>query len=514
MQFTSSNTTDYSSRFSTAANQLYSFDTNGQSVTLAGNLTSNGGSLTKLGTGTLTLSGANTYTNGTDIQNGTLVLGSGGTLASGYLYLGSAGSSGIFQLGDSNNAVNTTVSYLLGLAGGTSNAIVGGNSSTASVLTIDNSATDPYSGKLGGSTATSQNLALTMAGTGILILSGTNTYTGGTTLDGGELSLGSAGAIGTTGTITFGGGTLQFTSSNTTDYSSRFSTSSNQLYSFDTNGQSVILAGNLTSSGGSLTKIGTGTLTLSGSDTYTGGTTINAGTLQIGGPGNLGSTSGTLTVNTGGTLDLNGTSQTVGNLIGTGTILNNSAGTNKTLTIGSGNGTGGNYAGVIENNSGTGGTLALTKTGTGTLTLSGTNTYTGTSTVSAGTLQFANEVSLYNNTTASWTSTNIIVKSGATLAFNVGGTGQFTSTNISSLLALGTANGGFESGSAIGLDTTDAVGGNFTYSNTIANPNGGANVLGLTKLGTGTLTLTGANTYTGTTTVSAGALDLDYTGGG
>jgi autotransporter-associated beta strand protein len=151
-------------------------------------------------------------------------------------------------------------------------------------------------------------------------------------------------------------------------------------------------------------------------------------------------------------------------------------------------------------------TLGLTKTGTGTLTLGGTNSYTGVTTINGGTLQFAKDVSLYNNSSASWTATKIIVASGATAAFNVGGAGEFTSANIDTLKALGTASGGFKSGSILGLDTTNASGGSFTYSSVIANPNAGANVLGLTKLGSGTLVLTGANTYTGATTINSGTL--------
>ncbi len=150
----------------------------------------------------------------------------------------------------------------------------------------------------------------------------------------------------------------------------------------------------------------------------------------------------------------------------------------------------------------------IIKAGAGLLNFSGANTYTGSTTINAGTLQFAKEVSLYNNNTASWTAANLIVASGATAAFNVGGTGEFTSSDIDTLKALGTASGGFESGSVLGLDTTNASGGTFTYSSNIANPNSGANVLGLTKLGTGTLVLSGTNSYTGATTVSAGVLNI------
>jgi autotransporter-associated beta strand protein len=179
-----------------------------------------------------------------------------------------------------------------------------------------------------------------------------------------------------------------------------------------------------------------------------------------------------------------------------------------TITLG-GDGTGVvTLSGVISTGDGHR-DYAITKTGTSTFVLSGANTYTDVTTINGGTLQFAKQVSLYNNTTGSWTATNIVVASGATAAFNVGGTGEFTSANIDTLKALGTATGGFKSGSFLGLDTTNASGGNFTYASVIANPNGGTNVLGLTKLGTGTLTLTGASTYTGATTINGGTLKLD-----
>ena len=99
---------------------------------------------------------------------------------------------------------------------------------------------------------------------------------------------------------------MQFSSSNTTDISSIFSNSANQNYKIDTNGQSVTLASTLTSSGGTFEKKGTGTLTLSGNNTYDGDTTISAGTLKAGRV-----SSGTIGTPTAGPF-------------GTGSLINNS----------------------------------------------------------------------------------------------------------------------------------------------------------------------------------------------
>jgi autotransporter-associated beta strand protein len=154
---------------------------------------------------------------------------------------------------------------------------------------------------------------------------------------------------------------------------------------------------------------------------------------------------------------------------------------------------------------------SVVKGGTGAWILSGTNTNTGTTTVNAGTLQLAKQVSLYNNTTASWTAANINVKSGGTLAFNVGGTGEFTTGDFTTLLtnlaASSSATNGMNAGSNFGFDTTNASGGTFTIANVIANSTGtSGGARGLTKLGTGTLILNNTNTYTGATTVSTGTL--------
>ena len=181
-----------------------------------------------------------------------------------------------------------------------------------------------------GGTGTS----LTKLGAGTLTINGGNTYTGVTNLTAGTVIVDNPAALGSGGTISFSGGTLQYgdqshhdSEYNSADYSARFSTAANQSYRIDTGTHTITYVGALTSSGGSLTKAGAGTLTLTGANTYTGGTTVNGGTLLIDGAnsgnaavtvqnsgslfGGTGTVSGAVTVNGGaGVLGGNGTAAT------------------------------------------------------------------------------------------------------------------------------------------------------------------------------------------------------------
>jgi autotransporter-associated beta strand protein len=133
-----------------------------------------------------------------------------------------------------------------------------------------------------------------------------------------------------------------------------------------------------------LTKTGPGLLVLNATNTYNGGTTIEAGVLQLSNASGLGSTSGPLTINSG-LLNLNNQTVSIGNLTGTGGTIANNGNAARTLTIGIGNGTGGVYQGVIADSANAGiGSVALTKTGTGTITLAGLNTYTGATLINGG----------------------------------------------------------------------------------------------------------------------------------
>src|SRR5205823_746885 len=179
-------------------------------------------------------------------------------------------------------------------------------------------------------------------------------------------------------------GTLEYTGSSASS-SKKFTMATGGIGAFqiDTSGQTLTLSGVIDGSGG-LSKTGAGGLTLSVANTYSGGTTISAGTVNLGNASALGT--GGLTVN-GGTLELlNGATHSVANLSGSGgTIEINGNSNTATLSVGSDN-TSTSYSGLLKGDNtvpiGNNNTkLSLTKVGTGTLTLSGANTYNGTTTI-------------------------------------------------------------------------------------------------------------------------------------
>jgi fibronectin-binding autotransporter adhesin len=269
------------------------------------------------------------------------------------------------------------------------------------------------------------------AGTSRLDFGGNNSYAGDTVLTSGRMRILAAAAgngipNGTgTGNLVMSAGTqFGIVANETINGLSGSGTVDNDLASgtatltIGDNDQSSSFSGTLLNSGASMlaiTKIGTGTLSLSGANTYSGATIVGMGTLQLGAADVIPDGSGKGSVTVSGTLDLNTFSETINGLSGAGTI-DTVAGGAPTLSVGGGNG-GGTFSGAIQN---TAGVFALTKTGTGTQVLSGTNTYSGATTISAGVLGFAKQASLYNNTPASWTDTNIVVSPGAAAAFSVG----------------------------------------------------------------------------------------------
>ena len=189
-------------------------------------------------------------------------------------------------------------------------------STPTTLLTVTGGSNTTISGFLNEDTGGGASvLSVLKTGAGRLTLSGNNTYSGGTTLNQGILNLGSVGALGTLGTITFSGGTLQYSVSNNIDYSSRFSQASNQQYNVDTNGRDVTWASNLLSSGGSFSKVGLGTLTITGSiGVDAGDNIVDGGTLDIETTGTFTAPNYTFYVGKSGTaaLILNGGNLTTG----------------------------------------------------------------------------------------------------------------------------------------------------------------------------------------------------------
>ena len=214
--------------------------------------------------------------------------------------------------------------------------------------------------------------SLVKVGAGTLTLSGANTYTGGTTINGGTLSISADNNLGdAAGPLALNGGTLQITAAGVTLSPTRAVSLGAGGGTFD-----VTLSANISSGisgAGGLTKTGAGTLALGGANTYSGGTTVNAGTLQLL-PGASLSAGGALTVN-GGTFNTGGNNLSVGVLSGSGGVIAMPGGV---LTADSASNT--TLAAALT------GTGSLVKQGSGLLNLTGANTFTGPTSVNAGTL--------------------------------------------------------------------------------------------------------------------------------
>ncbi|EBW2074885.1 fibronectin-binding autotransporter adhesin ShdA [Salmonella enterica] len=411
-----------------------------------------GSKLTKQGDGTLILSNTGNDYGDTEIVGGILAakdaasLGTGdvtiaesatlalsqGTLdnnVTGEGQIVKSGSDELIVTGDNNYSGGTTIS------GGTltadhADSLGSGDIDNSGVLKVGE-------GELENTLFGSGSLVKT--GTGELTLSGDNSYSGGTTITGGMLiadhadSLGT-GAVANSGVLQVGEGDLE----------------------------------NTLSGSGSLVKTGTGELTLSGDNSYSGGTTITGGTLTADHADSLGS----------GDIDNSG-------------VLKVGEGELKNTLSGSG---------------------SLVKTGTGELTLSGDNTYSGGTTISDGTLIADHADSLGTGAIAN---SGVLQVGEGELENTLSGSGSLVKTGTGELTLSG--DNSYSGGTTISdgtliADHADSLGsGDIDNSGVLKVGEGELkNTLSgsgsLVKTGTGELALSGDNSYSGTTTITDGTL--------
>jgi len=387
-------------------------------------------------------SGGGTFTVNNISVNGNMAIGANTTLAGG--------------LTISANGANLT------LAAGSA---VSSSLSLAGLLNVRTNGNATISGRIRGAGS------LSVAGANILTLSNnTNDYSGGTTIgDGlnGTVSINNAGQLGdVAGALIFNAGTLITSQALNLTITRAITLGGAATINVSNLAATTTLSGIISNAGG-LTKVGLGKLVLSGANTYTGGTTVSAGTLQ-GTPAGI-----------------------------QGNILNNSA---VIFTAA------GAYAG---NMSGIG---SLTKINGGALTLSGTNTYTGGTTVSAGTLR-GTPTSLQGNIV---NDSGVVFTAAGAYAGNMSGIGALTKNNGGTLTLSGintysggtTVNAGTLQGTTTSLQGAITNDANVTFAQAAAGAYAGnmSGIGSLTKTNGGALTLSGTNTYTGGTTVSAGTL--------
>ena len=509
----------------TAINRGFTLGTSGGSIdvadaattlTISGTAVGAGGALTKRGSGTLVLSGTNTYNGGTTVTGGTLRAGStqafGGT---GTMTL--ANTAGVTL--DLNNFDNT----ISALNGGGAN---GGNVTLGSATLRIAGGNGSYAGVISGTGG------IWRTNGGNQTFSGcNNTYTGVTSLSGSTLSVdclangGLASGIGASSNassnLVFDSGALNYTGGTvTTDRGFRLNSGDSSI-SVANAGTTLTFSGPAIGGGG-LVKSGAGTLVLTGSNTYTGNTTVSGGVLRAGATNAFGPSGHMVLNNTAGALlDLAGFNTTVTSLIGGGTTGGNIALGSGTLTINSVDTR--SYAGAIS------GTGNLVKAGAGTQTLTGcNNSYSGTTSINAGVLEVSclNNGGVNSSIGASGSTPANLVVNGGTLRYVGAGSStdrQFTlGTSGGTLDASGTGIVEFTNSGQVALAgantarTLTLTGTNTGYNVLAAQlDNNGAGVTSLTKTGTGTWRLTNANSsYTGVTRINGGVLSVDQLANG
>lgn len=278
-------------------------------------------------------------------------------------------------------------------AGATLTVTTGAHSILNALALNDNLAVTASSGAqitiAGDISQVSGTQALTKSGPGTLVLSGSNTYSGGTSVSAGVLQFNNLAALGS-GTLALGAattnGTLRYASGNTDDISSLSVTLNAGGGTIDTNGNDVTFAGPIGGGGaGGLTKAGPGKLTLAGANTYTGATTVSNGTISLSANGNLGANASGAQVIFTGTGGKLGTTASFG-------LFNGAVGTNdRAIAISGTDGTLAPASGTtLTVSGGITGSGQLIKADAGQLTITtpvvGQNTFSGGTLANAGTI--------------------------------------------------------------------------------------------------------------------------------
>ncbi|VVD76583.1 Adhesin BmaC autotransporter [Pandoraea iniqua] len=525
---------------------------NSASGAFAGVINGTGG-IIKANGDTQTLSGANTYTGGTTINAGGIALGAGGSLAS----TGAVSLLGSGTAFDISQAGAQTIGALSGVADST--VSLGG-----ATLTFGDGNNESFDGSITG------NGGIVKQGTGTQTLSGPNTFSGPIAIDAGTLSVGGTGTLSGNAVNVAGGAAFDISNGENQTIGalsgaagSAVNLGDNTLSFGDATDQTF--GGAIHGNGGGIVKFGTGTQTLTGQQTFTGGVVVGGGALVIGAGGGLSSQSAVSLGDNTTSLDIGGAgAQTIGSLSGGAAQVRLGA---NTLTFG--DNTGQTFTGSIH------GTGALIKQGAGVQTLTGASDFAGGVTVNAGGLALGNATALGSgaltmadqttlDTTQATTLANNITLNGTsavlgsqdlTLTGNVSGVGALQKTGSAQLvidgagtwtggttindgtLALG-AGGALASQGAVALGSNTATfdisaAGNRTVG-ALSGSGGsvalGANTLtfgdatdqtlgaafngtgGIVKQGTGTQTLTAAQTFTGGVDIAGGTLAIG-TGG-
>lgn len=474
---------------------------------------------------------------GAGLGGAIFIEGGGGLTIEGNLALGGgsvAGGAG----GISGPDAATTVTGGAGSAYGSGIFLQGNNaalvfapgSSTTTQTVSDAIADQAGSGGTGGNAG---SVKITKDGAGKLVLGGLNTYSGGTDINAGTVEIGSAANLGS-GTVTFAGtpgGTLRNTGTATT-LAQRVDVASDSVGTVSTATDTTLtltgpyaLAGNATGSFGSAADAGTIVFSGAGSAATSARIVVGGGTLKDG-SGSLSSLVGTIAetqVAAGATLDFGDRATGINNLTGAGTVT---AGTSRLQLADA------DFSGDIA---GTGGLRVVA--GAGDVILSGANSYSGGTNVASGTLQVGK-----GGTAGALGSGDVTVSVGATLRFDrsdavvVGnvlagsagavleqaGTGSTVLTADSSFNGTVRVSAGklqFGNGGTTGMLGTTAIydlGAGavlaFKRSNDVTFGNAVSGGGRLVQDGTGTLALTGANTYTGGTAFNAGTVQADSAG--